>query len=134
MIDCCDLDGDIAIYMARTFLESYYVPGYTFNDVGYFVSKELEPFQTSIFQVPVQIFAEIEFEDFSELEDGMVADDVVDESEQIKFGTFEIGGVRYCGMVDSQHTCHINFFGRVISKSVPHFEVIVTSYHEDQDD
>ncbi|CAB3384064.1 Hypothetical predicted protein [Cloeon dipterum] len=104
----CGTDGDVAVYMARTFYKSYYVPGFALNGVGYFVTKERQLFQASIFQVFAE--ADFKFDYFSQSGDSMVADDVVDETDQIKFGTFEIGGVRYCGMVDSQHTCHINFF------------------------
>ncbi|CAB3384071.1 Hypothetical predicted protein [Cloeon dipterum] len=115
-------DSDSSVYVARTFFEGCYVPGFAFNGVGYFVTKERQLFQACIFQVLVE--AEIKLGDFSQLADGMVADDVVNESEQIKFGSFEIGGVRYCGLVDSQNTCHINFFGKIRSKRAPQFKVL----------
>ncbi|CAB3384069.1 Hypothetical predicted protein [Cloeon dipterum] len=124
VIDWDFLEFYNAIYMARTFFEGYYVPGFAFNGVGYFVSKERQLFQAYVFQVLIEE-EQIDIKDYSELANGMVADDVVDKSEQIKFGTFDIGGFRYCGMVDSQHTCHINFFGQKRSKREPEFDVII---------
>ncbi|CAB3388315.1 Hypothetical predicted protein [Cloeon dipterum] len=120
-----DANMNLEIYLARTLHQGYYVPGFALNGVGYFVSREWELFPDRNFQVLVE--AEyIEFDSCSELANGIVVDDLVAESEQIKIGSFEIDGVRYCGLVDGQYSvCIINFFGILSMKQVPEFEVFV---------
>ncbi|CAB3384072.1 Hypothetical predicted protein [Cloeon dipterum] len=123
----CDFDANrnIWINLARTLHEGFFVPGYTVGDVGYFLSKERQPFQTKNFQVLVSAYVEFENDYFKYYADGMVADAEVEESQRIKFGSFYIAGLCYCGMVDSQHTCHINLEGKVFSKIVPEFKLIL---------
>ncbi|CAB3387000.1 Hypothetical predicted protein [Cloeon dipterum] len=130
----CKTQGNHSIFLARTFPDDddHYIPGYAVNGVGYFVSKERKPFQTDDFQVLVD--TEVEFVEFSQyVEFGLVADDEVDESERIKIGCFEIEEVRYCGMVDKQNNCYINFDSRVYCKKEPEFQIPVdsTSYSDE---
>ncbi|CAB3384066.1 Hypothetical predicted protein [Cloeon dipterum] len=106
-----------------------YIPGYALNGIGYFVSKELRPFLTTNFQVLVSVF--MVFFDFPTFQEkAIVADDQVEKSERIKFGSFFINDVRYCGMIDNQNTCHINYDNQVVSQEAPEFEVplhVITS-------
>ncbi|CAB3389122.1 Hypothetical predicted protein [Cloeon dipterum] len=112
------------VLVARTLHEGNWVPGYAINGVGYFVSKELQPFQTTNFQVLIDTF--IEFKEFrGNYENVIVADDGVEESNRIKIGSFFINDMRFCGMVDNQNTCYINFNGQIHAKNAPKFQVIV---------
>ncbi|CAB3388316.1 Hypothetical predicted protein [Cloeon dipterum] len=114
---------NVTICLARTLHQGCYVPGFALDGVGYFVSKEKQPFEDNNFQVLVE--PKIEFNHYSKFADGIVVDDLVAESEQIKFGGFVIEEMRYCGMVEGRQTCYINFFGEICSKHAPQFEVFV---------
>ncbi|CAB3384073.1 Hypothetical predicted protein [Cloeon dipterum] len=120
-----DTKRNLGIYVARTLYEGYYVPGYAVDGIGYFVShKDDKPqqFQTTIFQVLVTSFLEfLDFETYYGA--GIVADDEADISRRIRFGSFFIEGVRYCGRIDNQNKCHINCGNQVVSKEAPEFEV-----------
>ncbi|CAB3386997.1 Hypothetical predicted protein [Cloeon dipterum] len=127
----CDLTkDDIPIYVAKTLHQGYTVPGYAINGVGYFVSVELQPFQTNHFQVCVGTFLKFRQNNAR----GMVADDKVDESERITIGSFKIEEVRYCGMIDNQNTCHINLDDQVYFKGAPEFNIFVESKTNDSDE
>ncbi|CAB3384070.1 Hypothetical predicted protein [Cloeon dipterum] len=123
------------IYVARVFCDGCYIPGYALDGIGYFVSKERQPFiLTTNFQVLVSVF--IVFVDFlTYQEKAIVADDQVELPERIKFGSFIIDDVRYCGMVDNQNTCHIYYNNEVVSKEATEFEVALdlTSPSEEMD-
>ncbi|CAB3384059.1 Hypothetical predicted protein [Cloeon dipterum] len=122
----CGLTKDnIPIHVARTLHLGYYVPGYAVGDVGYFVSKELQEFQTCNFQVLVGTFIEFVKFPLNDERDSMVADDNADESKRIKIGSFVIKGARYCGMVETNNTCHINFDDQIYSKKAPAFQVVM---------
>ncbi|CAB3384065.1 Hypothetical predicted protein [Cloeon dipterum] len=123
------------IYVARVFCDGCYIPGYALDGIGYFVSKERQPFiLTTNFQVLVSVF--IVFVDFSTYQEkAIVADNQVELPERIKFGSFLIDDVRYCGMVDKQNTCHIYYDNKVVSKEATEFEVALdlTSPSEEMD-
>ncbi|CAB3384309.1 Hypothetical predicted protein [Cloeon dipterum] len=121
----CDWKYNIRpIYVARTLYQGYYVPGYAINSVGYFVSKELQSFQTRNFEVLVETLdTYFQFKEYTgNHENGIVADDGVEESERIKIGSFIIDGIHFCGMVDNQNTCFINYYGQLRSKNAPEFQ------------
>ncbi|CAB3384308.1 Hypothetical predicted protein [Cloeon dipterum] len=116
--------SDCKIYLARTLHEGYYVPGFAFNGVGYFVSTEWQTFKTSNFQVLVNTFTRwVGYAGNSE--NGMVADAGVEESKRIKIGSFIINDMRFCGMVGNQYTCFINFFGQLCTMNALDCQVLV---------
>ncbi|CAB3384307.1 Hypothetical predicted protein [Cloeon dipterum] len=113
-----------AILVARTLHQGYQVPGYAIDGVGYFVSKERQPFKTDNFQVLVD--TQIKLVGYKENhEKCLVAVDSSDETKRIKIGSFTIDRVRFCGMVDDQNTCYINFYGQLRFKIAPEFQVLV---------
>ncbi|CAB3386994.1 Hypothetical predicted protein [Cloeon dipterum] len=109
------------IYIARTLHKGYFLPGYAVDGIGFFVSKELQPFWTKDFQVIVDIY--IAYDKYEQChEKAMVSDDGAEESKRIKIGTFIIEHMRFCGLVDDQNTCYINFHDKVHFKEAPEFE------------
>ncbi|CAB3389121.1 Hypothetical predicted protein [Cloeon dipterum] len=121
--------------MARTLHQGYYVPGYAVEGVGFFVSKDRQPFQTDDYQVLVNTY--FQFLEYTENhEKGMVADDQADESNRIKIGSFLIDGKRFCGIVltvDDQNACCINFENELQTKNAPEFQIPVDMTDEIQE-
>ncbi|CAB3386998.1 Hypothetical predicted protein [Cloeon dipterum] len=121
---CGRTKNNQVIYVARTCRKGYCVPGYAVEGNGFFVSNERQPFQTDDFQVLVD--ANIRWVEYTENHElCVVAFDSISESNRFKIGSFDIEGERYCGMVDNENTCYINFGGEVRFKRVPEFKILI---------
>ncbi|CAB3384306.1 Hypothetical predicted protein [Cloeon dipterum] len=112
--------SELPIFVARTFYEGHFVPGYAVNGVGYFVFKERQPFQTTNFQVLVG-----EKTRFSKSHDKGIVADEKDQKMRFLIGSFCIEEKRFCGQVVDTKTCYINFDGQVVTRDTPDFEFIV---------
>ncbi|CAB3384303.1 Hypothetical predicted protein [Cloeon dipterum] len=116
VIICHNL-SNLPIFVARTLRDNHYVP---VNGVGYFVSPDVEQFQTSNFQVLVDAQVELS----KSHERGIVADDE-DKIMRFSIGSFCIEKKRLCGLVLDNKICCINFDNQVYFKNAPKFKFIV---------